>query len=325
MGGDFGPRVTVPATFDVLRAQPQLKVVLLGDEKQIFHQLPTDYDSFRQRAFIRHCDQIVTMDEQPSKAVRHKRNSSMWQAIALVSKGEATAAISAGNTGALMALSLLQLGTLPGIDRPAICTKIPTSNGYTYLLDMGANLTCTPLQLYQFALMANQVAQSAGGIACPRIGLLNIGVEVGKGHSEIHQAADLLEENPLINYIGYVEGDRLFSGNADIVVCDGFSGNILLKTAEGAVTLFSNDLKKVLGKSISGRIAGFLARSSLRELRRKLSPSIYNGASLLGLQGVVVKSHGGADRSSFGYAIEAARQGASLNIPSLIGTTLVNA
>ncbi|WP_461482398.1 phosphate acyltransferase PlsX, partial [Porticoccus sp.] len=225
MGGDFGPRITVPATLEILRQQPRLRVVLFGDSRQIQAALDNTGDSFPGRLRVQHCTQSVAMDEKPSSALRHKRESSMWQALQLVAQGEAQACVSAGNTGALMAMSLFQLGTLSGISRPAICTRVPTSRGFTYLLDLGANLECSARQLYEFALMATLAAASEAEPG-PRVGLLNIGVEAIKGRQEILDAAELLKGDPDINYMGFVEGDALFTGVADIVVCDGFSGNV---------------------------------------------------------------------------------------------------
>lgn len=318
MGGDVGPRVTVPATFDILRRQPQLKVVLLGNASQIQAEFPSDYAAFADRLTVRHCEQAVAMDEKPSSTIRHKRESSMWHAVGMVANGEVQAAVSAGNTGALMAMSLLQLRTLPGISRPAICSKIPTSEGSSYLLDMGANLDCSAEQLHQFAGMASLTAMAVDGIKSPSVGLLNIGSEEIKGRAEIQAAAELFKADDSINYIGFVEGDSLFAGVADIVVCDGFSGNVALKSAEGVATMFSNALRESLSKNLLGRLAGLLAKPALLAMKHRLSPSTYNGASLLGLNGVVIKSHGGADCAGFSRAIEVAIHEAEQNLPALI-------
>ena len=324
MGGDHGPRITVPATFDALRRQPQLRVVLLGDKAQIQACFPPNIDDLIDRVSIFACPQVVAMDEKPSQAVRNKRESSMWRAIQQVAEGNAAAAVSAGNTGALMAMSLLQLRTIEGISRPAICTKVPTAKGFSYLLDMGANLDCSAEQLYQFAQMANLVAEKVDGLGSPSVGLLNVGSEETKGRSEILAAAELLSADVTLNYIGFVEGDALFVGAADIVVCDGFSGNVALKTAEGVAELYASTLRDSLKSSLVGRIAGLLAKPSLRDMKQRLSPATYNGASLLGLNGVVIKSHGGADQLSFRYAIEAAAKEAAKNIPALIGEKLAD-
>ncbi len=319
MGGDVGPRVTVPATFDILRRQPQLKVVLLGRESQIQAEFPSDHNAFADRLTVRHCQQVVAMDDKPSSTVRHKRESSLWHTVKMVADGEAQAAVSAGNSGALMAMSVLQLRTLPGISRPAICAKIPTTTGFAYLLDMGANLDCTAEQLHQFAGMASLTAISVDGIKSPRVGLLNIGSEEVKGRAEIKAAAELFKADDSINYIGFVEGDGLFAGEADIVVCDGFSGNVVLKSAEGVARMFASALRESLSKNLLGRLAGILARPALSAMKHRLSPSTYNGASLLGLNGVVIKSHGGAHRASFSRAIEVAMLEAEQDLPALIG------
>lgn len=317
MGGDHGPRVTVPATLEILRQQPDLRVVLLGDRPQIQSVLEQLDNDCIERLRVQHCEQSVAMDEKPSTALRNKRESSMWHALKLVAEGEAQACVSAGNTGALMAMSLFQLKTLPGISRPAICTRVPTSRGFTYLLDLGANLECSAHQLYEFALMSSLAVATTSDPA-PSVGLLNIGVEAIKGRQEILDAAALLKADPDINYIGFVEGDVLFTGIADIVVCDGFSGNVALKTGEGVAKMIQGLLRQTLSESLLARLGALLARPALKRLLKRVDPAQYNGASLLGLRGVVVKSHGGATEWAFARAIEVAIDEVERDLPSLI-------
>lgn len=324
MGGDSGPRTTVPATLDILRQYPSLSVVLLGDSNQIQQYLANPSGISADRYRIQHCSKSVSMDEKPSSAVRNKRESSMWQALKLVADGEANACVSAGNTGALMAMSLLQLGTLPGISRPAICTKVPSAIGHTYLLDLGANVVCSGEQLYQFGMMASQAATVIDDNKSPSVGLLNIGVENIKGRQEILDAAELLKADTDIHYVGFVEGDALFMGAADIVVCDGFSGNVVLKTSEGVALMLQRFLKQALSGSLLAKIGAYLSQSALKKLQRTVDPSEYNGASLLGLRGVVVKSHGGASKNGFSHALAVAINEAERNLPSLIEERLAH-
>ncbi|WP_293615667.1 phosphate acyltransferase PlsX [Porticoccus sp.] len=318
MGGDFGPRVTVPATLDILRQQPNLRVVLFGDEQQIQQQLRLAGDHFPERLKVRHCPQFVSMDDKPSFALRNKRDSSMWLAIEHVANKQAAACVSAGNTGALMAMSLFQLGALPGINRPAIGARIPTARGFTYLLDMGANLECTAEQLYQFGLIASLVVAEVDGNTNPAVGLLNIGVESLKGKQEILDAAALFKTNPDIHYIGFVEADALFNGEADIVVCDGFSGNIALKAGEGVAKLLQKQIKDAMSETVLARLGALFLKPALGRLLKRVDPARYNGASFLGLQGVVIKSHGSADQWGFARAVEVALHEAERDLPTLV-------
>lgn len=318
MGGDFGPRVTVPATLEILRSYPFLNVVLFGDSEQVQRHMSHLSDIPSDRYRIHHCSETIAMDEKPSSVLRNKRDSSMWQALKLVADGDADACVSAGNTGALMAMSLLQLRTLPGISRPAICTKVPTAKGYTYLLDLGANVVCSAEQLYQFGMMASEAVVVSDQCSQPTVGLLNIGVEDIKGRQEILDAAELLKLDRDINYVGFVEGDDIFKGVANIVVCDGFSGNVALKASEGVAVMLQGFLKQALSESMLSRIGAFLARPVLKKLQNTVDPVRYNGASLLGLRGVVVKSHGGATSKGFARALDVAVNEARRNLPSLI-------
>jgi glycerol-3-phosphate acyltransferase PlsX len=257
------------------------------------------------------------MDEPPADALRKKKDSSMRVAINMVKAGDAHACVSAGNTGALMATSRFVLKTLPGIDRPAIMAIVPTKLGRTYMLDLGANSDCTPEQLFQFAVMGSVVVHDIENIESPRIGLLNIGEEDIKGNDIVREAAALLHESDL-NYIGFVEGDAIPDQRADVIVCDGFSGNIALKTMEGTARLVSHFLEKEFRDSLYGRLAGLVALPVLRSLRRRLDPRRYNGASLVGLNGIVIKSHGGADAVAFAQAIEVAMVEVEKGVPEQI-------
>ena len=317
MGGDHGPHITVPATLNILQKYPSLNVVFFGDSQQIQPLLAQHPDISNDRYRIQHCGETVAMDEKPSSAVRNKRESSLWQALKLVADGEAQACVSAGNTGALMAMSMLQLKTLTGISRPAICTQVPTVKGHTHLLDLGANVVCSAEQLYQFAMMASEAVAISDG-ANPSVGLLNIGVEEIKGRQEILEAAELLKDDSNINYVGFVEGDDLFNGVADVVVCDGFSGNVVLKASEGVAMMLHGFLTKALSQNWLSKIGALLARPALNQLKSAIDPTEYNGASLLGLRGVVVKSHGGASIRGFSQAIEVAVNEAQQDLPSLI-------
>lgn len=324
MGGDFGPRITVPATLNILREHPFLQVVLLGDESEIQLHLTDASDIPSHQYRIQHCNESVSMDEKPSSAIRNKRDSSLWQALKLVADGEASACVSAGNTGALMAMSLLQLRTLPGISRPAICTKVPTVKGHTHLLDLGANVVCSAEQLHQFAVMASQAVVVTTENNRPSVGLLNIGVEEIKGRQEIIDAAELLKADPEIHFIGFVEGDDIFAGVADIIVCDGFSGNVALKSSEGVATMLQGFLTQALTQNLWTKIAALLARPALKSLKQRVDPAQYNGASLLGLKGVVVKSHGGASILGFSRAVMVAINEAQRDLPTLIEEQLRN-
>lgn len=314
MGGDLGPRSTLPAALNFANEQPDCVVVLVGNASEIPSSLPPNV-----RAVV--STQVVTMEDKPTQALRHKQQSSMWKTIELVAKGEAHACVSAGNTGALMAMGKYLLKTFPGIDRPAICKAVPTRLGASYVLDLGANVDCTSEQLVQFALMGSVLAETSG-IDSPRVGLLNIGSEDIKGNEQIRVASMLLEKHPHLNYIGYVEGDGIFAGDADVVVCDGFVGNVALKVSEGVARLLAVYLRESLPRGILGYLVGQFARLSLRKWHTKIDPARYNGASFLGLQGVVVKSHGSVDIKGFGYALAVAKEQAERDTPNKINARL---
>ena len=318
MGGDHGAGVVVPAALRALRDDPELELILVGEEDVLKRTLGAETSD---RIRIQHASQSVAMDEPPAQALRNKRDSSMRVAIQLVKSGDADACVSAGNTGALMATARFVLKTIAGIDRPAICSPLPTPTGHTQVLDLGANVDCTAEHLLQFALMGSVLASAVDGTARPRVGLLNIGEEAIKGNEQV-KGADKLLQNCDLNYVGYVEGDGIFSGAADVVVCDGFAGNVALKATEGAVRLIANFMRVEFKKSVFTKIAALVARPVLQSFRARIDPRHYNGASLLGLRGIVVKSHGGADELSFANAITVARTEIEQNVPTLIEARL---
>ena len=321
MGGDFGPRVTVPAALSVLARYPDLKIILVGQETQISPHLQKSSAIIKQRVSIVHTDEMVTMDDKVAVALRNKRQSSMRLAINLVHDKQANACVSAGNTGALMAISRFVLKTHANIDRPAILAPLPTQTGQVYMLDLGANVDSEPKHLVQFAQMGNLVAKALADIASPRIALLNIGEEEIKGNEQIKQAHQLLKASSL-NYVGYIEGDGIFKGEADVVVCDGFVGNVALKTSEGVAKMFASFIKQEIEKSWLNKIVGAIAYPIWRGLKQKMNPSNYNGASLVGLTGIVIKSHGSADQDSFAQALKVAIKAIEQDIPSLIAQHL---
>ncbi|MDX1351499.1 MAG: phosphate acyltransferase PlsX [Thiomicrorhabdus sp.] len=316
MGGDHGLSVTVPASIDALNTYSDIQIVLVGQQSLIEAEL-TKHQYDASRITIQHAEQVVEMDDLPSKALRNKRQSSMRIALNLVKDDEAQACVSAGNTGALMAVAKFVLKTIPGIDRPAICTSMPTMKGHVHVLDLGANVGCTGENLMQFALMGSVLTQAVDENPHPRVGLLNIGEEEIKGHQRIKDAHQLLQ-NTSINYIGYVEGDDIYKGDTDIVACDGFDGNIALKASEGVAKMISFYLKEAFTKNLLTKFVALLAYPVLKSFKSKVDPRRYNGASLLGLRKIVIKSHGGADQFSFFHAISEARLEVTKNVPELI-------
>lgn len=322
MGGDHGPVVTVPAALRSLARHPSLSLVLVGDETAIRAELVRCGGAAEPRLRVQHASQVVTMDDPVAVALRNKRDSSMRIAINLVHEKQADACISAGNTGALMAISRFVLKTLPGIDRPAICTALPTITGQVHMLDLGANVDSTAEHLRQFAIMGSILASVVDGIERPRVGLLNIGQEDIKGNEQIKAAAQLLQADPAINYTGFVEGDGIFKGHADVVVCDGFVGNVALKTTEGVAKMIGEMLKRQIKRNPFTLLLGLLALPVLNGLKREMDPGRYNGASLVGLNGIVVKSHGSADVNSFANALGVAIHEVDKNVPALIARQL---
>jgi glycerol-3-phosphate acyltransferase PlsX len=305
MGGDHGPRVTVPAVLQFLAEDPHAAVILVGLRDSIDHELKRSKASPNERLRVRHATEVVAMDETPAAALKRKKDSSMRVAIDLVKSGEAQAAVSAGNTGALMATAHFVLRTLPGIDRPALVSELPTVNGHTYMLDLGASTDCRPEHLFQFALMGSIFVSAVEHRERPSVGLLNIGAESIKGNQVVKQAGELLRASDL-NFVGNVEGDGIFRGEVDVVVCDGFVGNVALKTSEGLARLMARFLREEFTRGPLRKLAALLAYPALHAFRGRVDPSRYNGATLLGLRGVVVKSHGSANRVGFARAIERA-------------------
>lgn len=309
MGGDHGVSVVVPACLKALQKHQALSIVLVGKEQEIQNQLSLHeslFSKFSDKVTIINAQEVVSMNDLPSAAIRSKKQSSMRLAINLVKDGGADACVSAGNTGALMAISRFVLKTMPGIDRPAIIANLPTIAGKTRVIDLGANVDSSAEYLFQFAIMGSALIQALEKKTKPKIGLLNIGVEEIKGNDQIKQAASMLAECQLIDYVGYVEGNAFYTGEVDLVVCDGFVGNVGLKASEGLAKLFLETLKSVFKKNWYNKLIAFLAYPILRQLKHQIDPSRYNGASLLGLNGIVVKSHGGADISAFANAIDEA-------------------
>ncbi len=314
MGGDHGPNVTVPAALDFLSCNVDARVILVGLEEKLRAILPAPVP---ERVAIRHASEVVAMDEPPALALRNKKDSSMRVAINLVKEGEADACISAGNTGALMAISRFVLKMLPGIDRPAICAVLPTVKGHVHVLDMGANVDCSPEHLLQFGIMGAMLVAAVDHREQPTVGILNIGEEDIKGNEVVKQAAELLRNSGL-NFIGNVEGDGVYKGEAEVVVCDGFVGNVALKTSEGLAQMLSTFLRQEFGRNLFTKLVALLALPVLKGFKRRVDHRRYNGASLLGLKGIVVKSHGSADAYGFRHAIERAAEEARGQVLSRI-------
>ena len=308
MGGDHGPGVTVPAAFDFLRRHDDASVVLVGKAEVLNPLLGSHAAAFGSRLRVLDAREVVGMDESPALAMRNKKDSSMRVAINLVKDGQAQGCVSAGNTGALMATSRFVLKMLPGIERPAICSVLPTIKGHVLMLDLGANVDCEAEHLVQFAIMASTLVRATKQ-KDPTVGLLNIGEEEIKGNEVVKKAAELLRTSGL-NFVGNVEGDGIFRGEVDIVVCDGFVGNVSLKTTEGLVQMIATFLREEFGRNVFTKFAALVAMPVLKRFKRRVDHRVYNGASLLGLRGIVVKSHGSADPYAFRHAIEVAYEAA---------------
>lgn len=306
MGGDVGLDTTLAAAAHALKKSPDFRIILVGDQAAIrAHKRFSEIDSSRSE--IHHCTQVVEMDESPSSVLRHKNDSSMWQAITLVKEGKADACVSAGNTGALMASARFVLKMLPGISRPAICATLPTAHGHVHWLDLGANVDAKPEQLVQFAVMGYELAKAVDNTSDPTIGLLNIGEEAIKGNDTVKETGKLLEASKL-NYIGFVEGNDIFlKQGIDVVVCDGFVGNVALKTVEGIAKFLQMQTEAAFKRSLLTKLAAVIAYPVLKALKKRVDPRNYNGASLLGLNGIVIKSHGNADAYAYANAINIAR------------------
>jgi glycerol-3-phosphate acyltransferase PlsX len=318
MGGDHGPRVTVPAALEFQARFGDVEMVLVGLRDALESELASRGVKTGARLRVLHASEVVAMDEPPAQAMRYKKDSSMRVAINLVKSGEAHACVSAGNTGALMAISRFVLKTIPGIDRPALATVLPNSQGgYTYVLDLGANVDCTPEQLMQFGIMGAMLVGALEHKERPRVGLLNIGVEDIKGNETVKQAAELLRASGL-NFHGNVEGDDIFKGTTDVVVCDGFVGNAVLKASEGAVKMVVGFLRQEFTRNPWRMFVAWLATPVRNALRARMDPGRYNGGSLLGLRGIVIKSHGSADAYAFGKALERAVEEVRNDVPKRI-------
>ena len=302
MGGDYGIKVTVPASIQILQRFPEINIILVGNAVGIKRSLAKLKKSNHPRLSVLNATESVEMDESPQSALKNKKNSSMRLAINLVRSNEASACVSAGNTGALMATARFVLKMLPGIERPAIASNLPNRNGVTCMLDLGANTDSTPEQLLQFAVMGAMLTSTLTNKKNPSIGLLNIGSEDNKGNEVVKKTFELLKESHL-NFYGNVEGDDIFKGTTDVVVCDGFVGNVALKTTEGVIKMFGNFLTAEYKKNWFTKIIALISLSLLKAFKRRLDPRRYNGASFLGLNGIVIKSHGGADILAFKTAI----------------------
>ena len=312
MGGDHGPSVTIPASINALSKYDQLHIILVGDKELIQTELQKNKYT-NTRLSIQHASEVVEMDESPQSALKNKKDSSMRVAINLIKEEKAQACVSAGNTGALMATARYVLKMLPGIDRPAIASSLPSQKGTTYMLDLGANTDCTAENLLQFAVMGAMLVSSVTGNPKPSIGLLNIGSEDIKGNGIVKQAGELLRRSHL-NFYGNVEGNDIFKGTTDVVVCDGFVGNVALKSAEGIAQLMGRFLTQEFKRNWITKSMAFVSLLVLNRFKKRLDPRRYNGASFLGLKGIVIKSHGGADSYSFFYAIRTAIEESKNNV-----------
>jgi glycerol-3-phosphate acyltransferase PlsX len=322
-GGDFGFSVTINAGINALNTYDDLLINFVGDKTEIKKELKNNSLSskFTDRIVITHASEVINMDDSPSEALRHKKDSSMRVAINLVKSGDADACVSAGNTGALMSIARFVLKTIKGVDRPAIMSAVPTLTGPTHVLDLGANIDSKPSTLLQFAIMGSIAVQNTEKIDKPSVGLLNVGTEELKGNEKSQATSELLKKSSL-NYIGFVEGDDIYKGNIDVIVCDGFEGNIALKASEGVAKMFTFFIKKSFTKNLFTKIVALVAKPVMKDFKSKVDPGKYNGASLLGLKGVVVKSHGNADVDSFLHAIKEAYLEAHAKITDKISAQL---
>lgn len=317
MGGDHGPSVVVPAALQTVAENECVSLILVGDREVIEKTLSGHHPRSPDRVRVHHASQRVEMDDLPSLALRSKKDSSMRVAVDLVKSGAADACVSAGNTGALMATARYVLKTLPGIDRPAIISSLPSMAGHTHVLDLGANAETEPEMLFQFAVMGSVIATAVDSVARPSIGLLNMGAEEIKGNENVKEAARLLAASDL-HYIGFVEGDDIYKGTANVVVCDGFVGNVALKSSEGVAQLIGHFARQEFNRSLFTRAAGLVCMPILRSLNNRFDPRRYNGASFVGLNGIVIKSHGSADVVAFSQAITEAAAEIRKNVPDRI-------
>jgi glycerol-3-phosphate acyltransferase PlsX len=306
MGGDFGPETTIPASVNCLKSNLKLSIILVGDEQVLKGHVADEMPNYPGRLSIHHASEIVEMHEAPAKALKNKKDSSMRVAINLVRDGQAAACVSAGNTGALMAKARFVLKMIPGIERPAIVSTLPSIHGHSHVLDLGGNVDSSAEQLFQFGVMGSEVVKAVDNIEQPRIGLLNIGEEETKGNEQVKAAAKLLANSDL-NYVGYVEGNSLCAGNnVDLIVTDGFVGNVALKTIEGTAFMISQLMKEEFNKNIFTKLGALFSFPVLKAFKKRIDPRLYNGASFVGIRGLVIKSHGGADPLAFETAIQLA-------------------
>lgn len=320
MGGDHGPSVTVPAVFEFLRRDPDCTAILVGRE-EVLRPLIGEAEEFGDRLRLHHASEVVEMHEPVASALRTKKDSSMRVVADLVKAGTADAAISAGNTGALMAISRFVLKTLPGIDRPAIASILPNARGHSYVLDLGANVDCSAEHLLQFGVMGALLVSALEHRDRPSVGLLNIGEEDIKGNEVVKQAAELLKDSGL-NYFGNVEGDDIWKGSVDVIVCDGFVGNVVLKSSEGLAQMIARGLKEEFSRNVFTKLAAIMALPVIRAFKKRFDHRAYNGASLLGLKGIVFKSHGSADSYAFFCALERAAEAARQRLPEKIAARM---
>lgn len=318
MGGDHGLPVVIPACVRAVKKHSDLHLILVGKQTEIERYLQKYSDSVKQHLSIVPATEVIGMDELPSHALRNKKDSSMRIAINLVKEGKAKACVSAGNTGALMATARFVLKTLPSIDRPAIIAEMPTIQGRTRVIDLGANVDSCAEHLFQFAVMGSALIQAVDKKSNPKIGLLNIGVEEIKGNDQVKRTAHMLSECQLLNYTGYVEGDAFYSGEVDLIVCDGFVGNVALKASEGLAKLMLSALKSSFTRNWFAKLIAWISTPILSHLKNRLDPARYNGATLLGLNGIVIKSHGGASEYAFLHAIEEAMIEVKNNVVDLV-------
>ncbi|MCL6414800.1 phosphate acyltransferase PlsX [Aestuariirhabdus sp. Z084] len=322
MSGDLGPREAVSAAVNSLQEHSDLSLILVGDTPVLRQHLSDCPPYDNNRLSIVHASDVVTMNDKPSVALRSKRASSMRIALEQVSLGAAQACVSCGNTGALMALGRFLIKTFPGIDRPAIITRLPTVANCTYMLDLGANVDCTAEHLYQFAVMGAAMHEALHGTPNPSVRLLNVGAEEMKGNEQVRLSAQLIQDNEALNYQGFIEGSDLFSGSCDLIVCDGFVGNVALKTSEGLARLLRSNIQKMAGRNWYTRLASRLLKPYINQLMMSSDPDRYNGASLLGLQGIVIKSHGQSDSQRIEQAIRQAIIEAQNDVPRLLNDQL---
>ena len=324
MGGDKGPLVTIPAAINALQLSPKLRLILCGDISSIEKILQYHNASEHPRIELVHTTEIVAMDEKPSSALRGKKDSSMRKVLDLVKEGKAQACVSAGNTGALFAMAHFVLKTLSGVERPALISSLPThdESKHVFMLDLGANVFCDSNILYQFGVMGSVMAEQVDGINRPRVALLNMGEEDIKGSDHIKLAGNKLQDNSDINYVGFVEGNDIFTNKADVIVCDGFVGNVALKTCEGVARLVYQKFKEILSRHFGMRLLGKLFSSALKKLFKPLNPDQYNGASLIGLRGIVIKSHGDAGTEAYLTAIFEAIKEVERQVPEKIKSKL---